>query len=391
MMTKTGLEISSELNNFIDLSIQIYQDLLGYSIERTLLKIINPEQWISFCHRNGLNEDSCGIFLPRNQTAIIPKDNKLGIFHEYFGHGLYCERNLFGKRLVNLEKKLFGEEKEFFKNRKFTKEDLENFRRKNKTFNYLNNFKEENLGVYEGFAVFSEYFLSREFKLNRLFEKRHEKLNGDFGKYFDRVISFNKKFGDLATFYEFGIERKTELERIKKLLENLYKNDLNSIKLGILFGSRKSFSDIDLFIISDNIKPSYCDWLDVRAYNSKDTEEKIRLLDSRVTDPIIIGSLIFGDEKYLSELKEKVFAQPITEEAIKYNLKMAEYSRKRYLDSSLGRALQDKNLLSSKLYLTNALALKNGDKLLTSKGLIDYAQETFLQSEKFIEVKGGIK
>ena len=69
---------------------------------------------------------------------------------------------------------------------------------------------------------------------------------------------------------------------------------------------------------------------------------------------------------------------------------MAEYSKKRYFDSSLGRNLQDKNLRSSKIYLANALAMKKGKKLLTYKNIKGYVQKKFSHNERFIELKGGI-
>jgi len=390
MLQQSSLQNCETLPCYIELSNSFYQELLGYKPKQTSLQEIPESKWNEFVETRGLNPNSSGVYLPRNQTTIIPKDNKLSLFHEYYGHGLYCEQSLSGIELVNLEKSLLEEEKEFFKNKKFSLKELEKFRKENKTFNYLQDFKENNLRIYEGFAVFSEYFLSKELGIEELFEKKYEKLNGDFRKYIDDIILFNKNFGDLATFYVQGLARRTTPERVRGLLVNLYKKKSDSIKLGVLFGSRKPFSDIDLFIVSDDIEPSYCDWLDVRAYKPKDIEEKIRTLDSRITDPIIVGSLIFGNEEYLSELKGKVLAQPITDEAIKHNLEMAEYSRKRSLDSSLGKTLQAKNLRSSKIYLTNAIALKNGDKILTSNDLLDYSRQKVSQREKFIELEGGI-
>ncbi len=384
------LKQALKTKHFLDSSNKFYQDLLGYKPEQTSLEQIQENQWLKFTSEKGLNPNSLGVYLPRNQTAVIREENPLSLFHEYFGHGLYCEQSLIGRNLVDLERRLLEEEKEFFNEKKFTKEVLKNFRKENKTFNHLQTFKDNNLGTYESFAIFSEYFLSKKFDLNKLFEKRYEKLNGDFKKYFDKVISFNKKFGDLATFYEFGLGKVQDEERLLKLSKDFFNKKLDETDLILHFGSGKPFSDIDFFVISNKIEPFYCNWLDIRAHNPEDIEKKIRTLDSRVTDPIIVGSLIFGKEKYLSELKEKVLAQSITDEAIKYNLEMAEYSRKRYLDSSLGEPLQAKNLRSSKIYLTNALAMKNGDKILTSKGLLDYYHRKFLQSEKFIELEGGI-
>src|SRR3990167_3908909 len=114
--------------------VPFYQDLLGYSPEQTSLQQISESQWNKFATQRGLNPNSFGIYLPRNQTAIIKDDNPLSLFHEYFGHGLYCEQSLIGRKLVELEKKLLEEEKKEFSKGKFTLEDIKKFRQPNQTF-----------------------------------------------------------------------------------------------------------------------------------------------------------------------------------------------------------------------------------------------------------------
>jgi len=109
-----------------------------------------------------------------------------------------------------------------------------------------------------------------------------------------------------------------------------------------------------------------------------------------ITDPIIVGSLISGSESYQKEMEQKIINQPITEEAIRFNLQEYESEMKRARDDSLGEHLQEKNLRSAKTFLTNALALRNGDKILTFNELVNYSH-VLSQSEKFIELKGGIE
>jgi len=180
-MLEPALRDSTALRNLLETSNSFYQDLLGYKPEQTQLEIISKNKLDELVSQKGFNPNSSGIYLPRNQTAIIQEGNLLSLFHEYFGHGLYCEQSLTGRELVDLERRLLKEEKEFFNEKKFIKEDLDNFRKENGTFKYLINFKENNLEIYEGFAIFTEYFLSKNFGLKNLFEEKYEKLNENFG------------------------------------------------------------------------------------------------------------------------------------------------------------------------------------------------------------------
>ena len=120
--------------NLIETSVAFYQDLLGYAPEQTFLQQIPENQWDEFTEQRGLNPNSSGIYLPRNQTAIIRDENPLSLFHEYFGHGLYCEQNLTGRKLVDLERRLLEGEKQEFSSRRFSLEDLQRFRQQNQRF-----------------------------------------------------------------------------------------------------------------------------------------------------------------------------------------------------------------------------------------------------------------
>jgi len=393
-MLQPALRDSTALQSYIDVSNQFYQDLLGYKPGQTSLQILAKEQWQPFCERVGLNLDSLGIYLPRNQTAVIPSDSEtatLSLFHEYFGHGLFCEQNLSGKRLIELEKKLLEEEKQEFQRRQFTLEDVQSFRNKNQTFQELGEFKRQNLEQYELFAIWTEYLLSRKFGLRDKFEKRHDSLQNGNKENFDSVINFSRQYGDLAVFYAFGLRKIQSRKRLLRLSQDIFKNKLDRTRLILHFGSGKEFSDIDLFVISNDIPSTYDSWLDVRAYKTQNIEEGIRVLNPMITDPIIIGKLVFGNTNYWRRLKQQVLAQSITEEAINFSLREYRAEMRRSRDKSLGEHLQMKNLRSAKTFLTNALALKNGDKVLTFNRLIDYAQKRLLSNEKFIELKGGIE
>jgi len=378
----------STSQDYIEISNLFYQDLLGYKPEKTSLEQIPETQWEEFYHSRGQPSNKLGIYLPRNQTAIIKEKNPLILFHEYFGHGLYCEQNLTGRKLVALEKRLLKEEKQKFQNKKFTLDDIQRFRQQNQTFQELESFRQENLGK---FAIWTEYLLSGEFGLKDDFGGKYDSFDKESREIVDSIINFSETYGNLATFYAFELKRIQNKNRLLRLCKDIYGKKLDRTRLILHFGSGKPFSDIDLFIVSNNIPSTYDPWLDVRAYKLEDIEKNIRFLNPMVTDPIMVGGLIFGDNNYLEELRRKILAQPITEEAIRFNLKEYGVEKRRSKDSSLGEYLQNKNFRSAKIFLTNSLVLKNGDKVLTSKGLVDYAKKRLSHSEKFIELKGGIE
>lgn len=379
-----------KIGTLIEDSNSFYQELLGYKPEKTSLHCVSEDQWNSFADQRGLNLNSSGIYLPRNQMAIVRDENPLSLFHEYFGHGLYCEQSLAGMKLVDLERRLLEEEKNEFEGKEFTLDELIEFRQNNPTAQNLEKFRQENLGRYELFAVWTEYLLSGKHSLEDGFGIKYDSLPDGDREVVDSVINFSKSYGDLATMYAFGLARVQDRKRLLNLSNDIYGKKLDRTRLITHFGSGKPFSDIDLFVVSNDIISTYDPWLDVRVYKLEDIERNIRLLNPMVTDPIMVGNFVFGGEEYMEGLKQKIVEHPITEDAIRFSLDEYGIEMRRARDSSLGRHLQSKNLRSAKIFLTNALALKNGNKILSSKGLVDYSH-ILSRSENFIELKGGIE
>ena len=390
MLQQSSSQDSTALQEFLETSNSFYQDLLGYKPEQTSLREIPREKWEDLTQQFNLSPNSSGIYLPRNQTAIIQEDDALGLFHEYSGHGLYCEDSIAGIHLVELEKKLLGEEEQEFDGRSFTLEDLQKFRTQNQTFQELDEFRKQNLAKYETFAIWTEYLLSREFGLNDDFEERYNSLPPEDQESINSAIRFSNQFGDLATHYAFGLRKIQDQKRLLKLSQGVFGRKLNRTQLILHFGSGKPFSDVDLFVVSNDIPSTYDPWLDVRAYQPQDLDRGIRVLNPMITDPIMTGTPIFGDERYLKELRGKTLAQPITEEAIRFNLREYEKDKRASKDKCLGEHLQEKNLRSSKTYLTNTLALRRGHKILTFNELVEYSH-VLSHGGKFIELKGGIE
>ncbi len=365
-----------ELDYLLTSSNQFFSDLLGYKPEKTILQILNNKQWNAYFSKIGANTNSLGIYLPRNQTATIYIESKtapMNLFHEYFGHGFFCEQSLIGKRLVDLEKSLLEEEETEFSGKKFTLRNLYDFRQHNKVFKVLSEFRKENLKVYEGFAVFIEFILSRENNLQKIFEIKYLSSSSTYKEQVNEIINFNQLYGDLSTFYSYGLKKILDKKRLLHLSNDIFTNKFKNIKLLLHFGSKKPFSDIDIFVVSKSITSMHSTWIDVRARNYDEIKFGIKLLDPKITDPIMVGDLIYGDKYYLKKIKNEISIQPISEEAIKYNLEKSLFHKNRSKDPSLGIYLQEKNLRSSKTYLANANALQKGKKILTFSGLTNFA------------------
>jgi hypothetical protein len=376
--------IGSEL---IEAPNQFYLNLLGYSPKQTSLQNLSESQWKKFTLSTGFNPNSSGIYLPRNQTAVIREQNILSLFHEYFGHGLYSEQSLSGRRLVDLEEKLLEKEKQEFREKKFTLEDIQKFRKQNKIFQELDEFRKQNLLQYETFAIWTEYLLSGKFGLKEDFEKKYDSLRGVEKKSVDSVIKFNEQYGNLATFYAQGLAKNITTERVRRLLGDVWGNELiNNSKLVLLTGSKKPFSDIDLFVSSNYLQTTKNNWLDLVVFNEEDFEKKIKFFESQVTHPIMSGEFVAGDEKYLQQKKEQLQEQPITEEAIQHNFCKSEEQRTRALEYPKKSKERKLGFNYSETYLRNALALREGLRLFTKEDLFSWSLR-----EKRIQLKGGRK
>ena len=372
----SGQNLISQINNY-------YVDLLGYKPEHTVLLEVQKWQWENFTLQRGLNPYSSGIYLPRNQTAIIQQQDCLSLFHEYFGHGLFCEKSLSGRRLIDLEKKLLEEEKQEFQNRKFTLQEIKKFREETKTFQELEMFKKENLKLYELFAIWTEYLLSGELGLRDKFESKYDSLDKPDKDPFYQIVNFSKEFGTLSTFYNFGAAKWVTADRAKKILKEVYKDRLKNAKFALLYGSRKEFSDIDIFIVGEELPEIDCSWLDIRIERENDFESMIKLFDVSVVNAMINSDFICGDKSYFYEKVRQLKEQPIREEAIRYNLEKSEEQKRLAGEYPENSRKNIHGLTYSLTYLKNAIALKQNRRLLSKEELLSDSQ-----SEN-IKMKGG--
>ncbi len=313
----------------------IYKELLGYCPKTIKLEYTKSVP--------------IGTFSIRNRKASINPNfpfSKLTLLHEFFGHGLFFEYSDIGKKLTNLEEALLKEEQRYFKEG-FTLEDLRRFRYNHPIYHQIKHYEQEILEISEAFAIWTEYMWSPK----EIFELVHKNIS----PLAEKLIEFSKRDGKLAGFYSAGLPRIPTKKRVIELLNGIFPDQ--TIRLAVLFGSRKKYSDVDIMVVSDNIKSMHNRWIDIRAYTEKEFFKKLELFDLRVIDPLISGEIIIQDRDY-SQIIKKIQNQEIRCEAIQYNLHLAqkfkEMGREDYFHS----------------YSLNAYALTNGKKCLSYSQLM---------------------
>lgn len=362
----------TQLDSLISKATKHYSELLGFSPKRTNLQLLNQESWDCFCRKYNLNHNSEGVFLIRNLTAYLLENSKnleLNLFHEYFGHGLFCEYSKQGKFIELLENKTKKEERIHFKGRDFSLDELIQFRKQNPLSIILQKSNEKNLAAYELFAIWTEKYLSEKLGINK-FEKKYSELPKNINEGLNYFLEFQKNYGELVLMYEVGMPKYYNKDKIKSLLQRLFKDKANTIQMALLYGSRKPYSDIDILIVSKEITNFNNDWLDIYALQPEQFEYALSMFDISITDPLLTGEFILGDNNYFNQKKQQLEKQPITQEAIYYNIIKAKEQRilsKNFPNNSKENSRGESYFHT---YLKNAIALKQGKRILAKKGIL---------------------
>jgi hypothetical protein len=185
--------------------------------------------------------------------------------------------------------------------------------------------------------------------------------------------------------YAQGMARRITPARVRRLLEEIYGiKAVNSSKLVLLTGSKKPFSDIDLFASSNFLAATKNNWLDLVVFDEEDFERRVSLFEVQVTPPIMTGEFIVGDKNYLQQKREQLQEQSITEEAIQHNFRKAEENKDLSLKYPENSEERRRGFSYFQTYLANALALRQGLRLFTKEDLLSYSRR-----EKLTQLKGG--
>ena len=329
------------------------------ALEKSKVKAYSHENWKRFCDLNNLNANAEGAYIPEAYSAYVNRDNPSvisNLFHELFGHGLFCEHSQLGKDLI----KILNEQKDA---KPFLYSPID------PRVQALGLCK-QNIGNYEGFALWLEALLCKQTGNQTIWESKestlpHEDLS--ILRYFQDAEQTLTRFGFMS---QLGFPKNHTLENIVNLLRHIYDEQFNNISIAMLYGSQKPYSDIDLFIVSQNRSKNYFNgWLDIYELNVEEFKERIKNLDISITDPLFTGKLITGDDCYVEKLKQSILKMTITPKAIKFNLSKAKELEEclPYFNGSLRDERTCLSYIES--YSKNAEALMSGRKLLTLKAL----------------------
>jgi len=352
------------------------KERFGILPTKSIIKTYDKQQWERFCSERHLAPFSEGVYLLREHSANLLLDSKFllqNLFHEYFGHGLYIEHALKGQELCNLEQRLFEEEKGAGIR---SYEELTRYREKSATYKTLMELQKENLAYYEGFAMWTEWYLSMLTETQALFAEKFEALSNSEKDVCIHLIDYSRTFGDYGLLYACGLPKYYNRGIIEEILKTVFKSEFSSIDFALVYGSRKPYSDIDIFLVSDSIPCLFFGWLDIYSVSRQLFSELVSKLDISVTDPLFSGELVCGNKAYIEDTKNKVLSAKITEEAIRFNKQHAE--RAKELASRCDAERERKSAMRySKSYRLNAIELSKGRKPLTLKALERLYPEEF--------------
>lgn len=335
------------------------------AVTDTSLRPYDEDDWKTFCDVNGFEKNSHGLYVPKYLSAYVLTNSPNLIsnaFHEYFGHGLFCEKSLIGKTLVDLTRK-----------NEDTKSYLyDQIDRARQPFGICN----QNIANYEGFAVWMEELLCCETNNEKHWTKRKETLPKNYIALQEHFKDFEREISRFGLMSQMGFPKEYDSEKVIDAVKKIYSEKFNNIDFVIAYGSKKPYSDIDLFIVSNNESRNYFyGWLDIYELNRNEFKYLLDNLDISVTDPLFNGELIYGDKNHFEELRKYTLNLPITKEAINHNLRRSEM-----LIENLTRFEsypREKN--SSERYIesyrSNAEGLINNRKYLTLKNIIEYKKQ----------------
>lgn len=364
------------LQNLVSESEEVLLSEFSIKPEKSSYRTHSDNDWQDFLINTGSHPDAHGLYLPRNLSAHLKESSQfflVNFLHEYFGHGLFCEHAISGQQIVSLEQALAKTEREIMQLEKLPEqhrfqidETNPQFHEYKKQREELQQFFSQNVHNYEGFAMWLEHFLSKATNNESLFEQKMEELvHPDYKKLFEQFHDFSKQNGNFALIAQLGFPKYYNDNTIVETLRNLYKQGFESIDLAIIYGSQKPYSDIDLFIVSDKVQSGYNHWLDVYVRNPEEFEVDLSHFSIAVTDPLFSGRIIIGETDYQNQLKQRILNQPITQEAIQYNLTQSEEQEGialMYPANSKERRIAESYQDS---FRRNAEELQKGNKILT--------------------------
>ncbi len=284
-------------------------NFIGLKIPEIPITFLDEQDWENFLCKRNIKEAE-GAFVPKDCHVYLQRDNfSLPVFvHEYFGHGLFMRNSDMGKKIISLEEELERT------NDANVKEKL------NQLFN-------KNIMIYESFAVWMEDFLLRDNKYE-LLNKRLEKISRDNPEVYENYLKlkkFEKEKGPMSLLLKLGFSRDLDNSLILKISEENLREEMDKIKLIILYGSKEKRGDIDLLAVYDDNcnnleKHHFLGEVDITRITEKELIHRLGLFDIEVTEPILNGEIIKGNEEQFFSLRNIIEKSEINDKTLFYNM-----------------------------------------------------------------------
>lgn len=169
--------------------------------EKSKVIVHDSFSWRAFANSRKSGLDLEGTYLPRTMAAHLKEETpflEINKFHEYNGHGSFCERSKIGKRIVQYEQELAEMEKRILSVDELPgnycfhlSPDHPHFEPYFLLRKEFDIFFRKHHNYYEGFAYWLEKRLAEEAGMELLYHQR--KL---LPLYSELVASFDKFVGD---------------------------------------------------------------------------------------------------------------------------------------------------------------------------------------------------
>ena len=305
-----------------------------------------------FCGKANL-ASSQGVYLPLHGHAHVPLDHEyapLTLLHEYFGHGSFYEHASLGKWITNTERHLA---REYCPKLRGELEDI----------------CKAQYHIYEGMALWMEHYLGSQLGLEDLFEKKMDLPEAVHNKsLFLSMKDWESKYGTYSLLYQTGYPRYADGEIVNDILEHIVPQ-YNEVELTIHFGSMKPYSDIDVWVLGEDIPQVYNEWLDLHPNTWNDVNRGIDSLDVAITHAVVRGNCVKGDPGLQSELQRRIHATPVSEKTVNANVRLGRNSKELAMQWPEDSAERKASLRMASTYFFVAEKMREGVKILTLQEL----------------------
>jgi len=201
-MTNDLEQLISEASSFIQSEFQL-------KLNKSTLKVYPKEAWQRFYHQNKFETTADGLYVPYSYTAYTHFDSPTlvsDIFHELFGHGLFIEHSSIGKKLREIIQNNQNEKKFLFEKINPLEQPL--------------GLCTQNIGNYEGFAVWLEALLCKETNNSEVWKLKKDRLSQDYRILYDSFQEAERALTRFGFMSQLGFPKHYDNQRILSILKN---------------------------------------------------------------------------------------------------------------------------------------------------------------------------